>query len=244
MRSRDFRRIARESLGGIFSGNWLNGVLSYFLYGIILSAASSILGPFGVIATGPLTVGLCTAFLGFVRRQNTDAVSSLFVAFNDRFITNALTGLVHGFFVTIGFFFFFFPGIIVYYMLSMTYYVRADKPDISLMDAMRESARLMKGKKWKLFKLHFSFIGWYFVVMLFTFGIGIYWLIPYVQSAEAAFYNSLVSEPVEYGSSYSHSSYSAPEPITIKKPTPTPIAITTPTSSEEPEQSKPQSTKD
>ena len=76
-------------------------------------------------------------------------------------------------------------------MLSMTFYIRADHPEYSVTEAMGESARLMKGNKWRLFKLYFSFIGWHIVGML-TFGIGYFWITPYIQASEATFYKTLV----------------------------------------------------
>jgi uncharacterized membrane protein len=48
----------------------------------------------------------------------------------------------------------------------------------------------MKGHKMKLFLLDLSFIGWS-LLCIFTLGIGLLWLIPYMQSARAAFYEDL-----------------------------------------------------
>ena len=45
----------------------------------------------------------------------------------------------------------------------------------------------MNGKKWKLFCLHFSFIGWAILSVL-TFGIGFLFLMPYMQASITAFY--------------------------------------------------------
>ena len=55
------------------------------------------------------------------------------------------------------------------------------------MDAIRESKRLMRGNKWRLFCLGFSFIGWELLGAL-TMGIGYFWINPYRQMAETAFY--------------------------------------------------------
>ena len=49
---------------------------------------------------------------------------------------------------------------------------------------------MMKGHKWSLFCLRFSFIGW-IIVSMFTLGLGTLWVIPYEQTATAAFYNEL-----------------------------------------------------
>lgn len=54
----------------------------------------------------------------------------------------------------------------------------------------------MKGNKWRLLCLDFSFIGWD-ILSAFTLGIGDLWLTPYRSAAAAAFYRELV--PLEKG---------------------------------------------
>ena len=63
-------------------------------------------------------------------------------------------------------------------------------------DAITRSKELMKGNKWRLFCLDFSFIGWD-ILSAFTLGIGDLWLTPYRSAAAAAFYRELV--PLEKG---------------------------------------------
>lgn len=95
--------------------------------------------------------------------------------------------IVMGFFIFLWSLLFIIPGIIATYRYAMVPYLIAEFPDLTVMDAMRESKRLMKGNKWRLFCLGFSFIGWVFVALL-TFGIGFLWVEPYMQAANAAFY--------------------------------------------------------
>lgn len=44
---------------------------------------------------------------------------------------------------------------------AMAPYLLADHPDDGAGAAVRRSVEMMQGKKWELFKLQFSFIGWY-----------------------------------------------------------------------------------
>ncbi len=74
---------------------------------------------------------------------------------------------------------------------SMCYYILADHPDMKAKAVLKESKRLMKGHKWRLFCLRLSFIGWIFL-SLFSCGIGLLWVGPYMQAAETAFYRELV----------------------------------------------------
>ena len=79
------------------------------------------------------------------------------------------------------------PGIIASYRYAMMPYLMAEFPELSALDAMRESKRLMRGNKWRLFCLQLSFLGWLLLGCL-TLGIGLLWVYPYQSAAEAAFY--------------------------------------------------------
>lgn len=88
------------------------------------------------------------------------------------------------------------PGIVAAYSYAMTPYLMAEFQDLGTMDALRESKRLMKGNRFRLFCLHFSFIGWAILAVL-TFGIGDLWLSPYVEAATAAFYMDVTGRSEE-----------------------------------------------
>ena len=92
-----------------------------------------------------------------------------------------------GLFVFLWTLLFVFPGIVAAYRYAMVPYLMAEFPELRVMEAIRESKRLMKGNKWRLFCLHFSFIGWDLLCTL-TMGIGYLWLNPYRMVAETAFY--------------------------------------------------------
>lgn len=110
------------------------------------------------------------------------------------------------------------PGIIKSFAYAMTPYILAEHPEMTANEAIGESISLMHGHKWRLFKLHLSFIGWGFLValppcivflpvlfsdaplskaiiaMLFAIPLsaGNLFLRPYTEAAQAAFYRSLV----------------------------------------------------
>jgi len=54
----------------------------------------------------------------------------------------------------------------------------------------------MKGNRGKYFSLEFSFIGWA-ILAAFTFGIGMLWLMPYMQIAAIYLYEHLVNPKAE-----------------------------------------------
>lgn len=91
----------------------------------------------------------------------------------------------------------------VSYTYSMAHILMADYPGIGAIQAMRLSRLMMKGKKWRLFCLDFSFIGWYLLGACAC-GLGAYIVTPYQYAARAAFYHEIsnrnVPEDVEFPS--------------------------------------------
>ena len=85
------------------------------------------------------------------------------------------------------------PGIVKFYAYAMTPYILIDNPELSANQAINLSKKMMKGHKFDLFFLHLSFIGWYFL-SIFTFGIGLLWLMPYMMTAQAEFYQDVRKE--------------------------------------------------
>ncbi|MCD8019618.1 MAG: DUF975 family protein [Clostridiales bacterium] len=82
------------------------------------------------------------------------------------------------------------PGIIKSYSYAMVPYILEEKPGFTARQAMKISTRMMRGHKWQLFCLRFSFIGWYILCIL-TAGLGLLFVIPYKNVAEAVFYNEI-----------------------------------------------------
>lgn len=72
-----------------------------------------------------------------------------------------------------------------YYCLSP--YLLYDNPNMTGKEIVELSESLMKNQRGNLFVLQLSFIGWA-ILSIFTCGIGILFLIPYINFAEVAFY--------------------------------------------------------
>lgn len=79
------------------------------------------------------------------------------------------------------------PGFIATFKYAMAPFVLAENPEMTASEAITASKELMKGNKFRLFCLSFSFIGWMFLVVL-TLGLGNLFLIPYMEASFAAFY--------------------------------------------------------
>ena len=134
------------------------------------------------------TVGLCNYFI-----KNTNSKPSFadaFSGFKVKYGRNVGTLLLLAVKVVLWSFVFIIPGIIKTYEYAIIPYILADDAEISSKDAFKKAKQMMKGNKWRLFKLEFSFIGWFLLCVL-TLGIGTLFLIPYVNAATAEFYVEL-----------------------------------------------------
>ena len=157
----------------------LNGV-------VIISAIIGLL--LGIFITSPVTVGLCNYFI-----KNTDSKPSFkdaFSGFKVKYGRNIGTLLLVGIKTVLWTLLFIIPGIIKTYEYAIIPYILADDPEISSKDAFKKAKQMMKGNKWRLFKLEFSFIGWFLLCVL-TLGLGTFFLIPYINAATAEFYVEL-----------------------------------------------------
>jgi len=88
-------------------------------------------------------------------------------------------------------------GVIVLIILmlawSMTIFILADDMDIRVMDAIRQSRRMMKGNLWRLFLLCLSFVAWILFGFL-SFLIGLLWIVPYMTQSLTCFYLDLLPD--------------------------------------------------
>ena len=90
------------------------------------------------------------------------------------------------------------PGIVKAYAYSMAYYIKLDHPDYGWKACIDESRRLMDGHKWEKFVLDLSFLGWIIVGSL-CLGIGMLWVTPYMEAANAQFYEYVRTCPSVMG---------------------------------------------
>ena len=95
------------------------------------------------------------------------------------------------------------PGIIASYRYRMALYLIIEHPEMSVLECIRESSRMMKGHKAELFIMHLSFIGWYLLMGLPYVGYAAQiWVMPYYQITNALYYRYLygITHREYYGS--------------------------------------------
>jgi len=115
-----------------------------------------------------------------------------------------LISIIASFFIFMWSLLFIIPGIAAIYRYRQAYYILLDDPDKGVLQCIRESKRMMAGKKLDLFFLDLSFIGWVLVdniiILLlpvpFALPIISIWLAPYLGLSRALYYNQLVENLV------------------------------------------------
>ena len=135
----------------------------------------------------PLTLGYSVAHKDLL--QNGDAAitrNTIRHAFSD-YVRNAVSILLVYVYTALWTLLLIVPGIVKGLAYSLTPFIVKDNPQLSPNQAINLSMKMMKGHKFDLFYLYLSFIGWILLAML-TLGIGLLWVIPYMQTSMAAFY--------------------------------------------------------
>ena len=80
------------------------------------------------------------------------------------------------------------PGIIASYRYRMALYLIIEHPEMSVLECIRESSRMMKGHKAELFIMDLSFIGWYLLMGLPYVGYAAQiWVMPYYEITNALY---------------------------------------------------------
>lgn len=143
---------------------------------------------FGFIIAAPIQLSFVKLELGMTKNENIK-VSGLIEGYKRTGACIALTLLIQ-IFVMLWSLLLLIPGIIKSLSYSMAFYVLADNPQMSAMEALNESKEIMKGHKWEFFVLNLSFILWILLGAI-TFGLGFIYVMPYMRATTANFYNSI-----------------------------------------------------
>lgn len=172
------------------AGGWVPELNAFIvggaIYMIVLALAmAAVLFVLGSV----ISLGYSRFNLELVDRQNEAQIGTLFGYF-PHWKKAAIAKLLQSVYVVLWSLLFVIPGIMASYSYAMTPYILAENPEMAPREAIARSKEMMYGNRWRLFCLHFSFIGWAFLSML-TFGIGNLWLTPYQQASVAAFYREV-----------------------------------------------------
>ncbi len=183
----EIRKHAREQL----SGKWGLAVLV-----TLISSAISLIVQYdetigliiSIIIGGPLLAGVTLVFLKIARKEHVEW-TEMFSGFQ-RFVQFFVLYVLSGILLILWTLLLIVPGIIAALRYSQAYFLMLDDPNLEALDAIKMSSKMMYGYKGQLFMLYLSFIGW-FLLCILTLGIGLLFLVPYVTTAQANFYEQL-----------------------------------------------------
>lgn len=186
----ELRAEARQAL----QGKWPMAAVAALIYSVVAGGLSAI----------PFIGGLCSLFVGLpiaygftivmfeVYKGKDIDFGVLFEGFQD-YSRIFVTKLLQGIYTALWSLLLLIPGIIKYYSYAMTDYILKEEPAMKNNEAIEKSMAMMENNKMKLFMLDLSFIGWA-ILSIITFGIGFFFLQPYMQVARAAFYEDLKAQ--------------------------------------------------
>ena len=206
-----------EALAAL-KGNWAPAVLATLVYYLLtlflispyevavfrtnsadimgLMAASRWYGVFFlgmILVIGPFLVGYVNSFKKLLVEGDDRITANSFREGFKPYWRSVWAYLFRGILITLWSLLLVIPGIIKSLSYAMTMYIVKDHPELTVNEAIDLSKVMMYGHKYDLFYLYISFIGWYLLSIL-TLGIGTFWLMPYIETAQASFYEDVKAE--------------------------------------------------
>lgn len=176
---------SKEQIKGKLGKLFLVSCISSLLAGAMGAPIYAML-LFSVILVSPaLAMGMNKVYLalasgeGLKMERLLDGFDHWWAAFKVQFLSSLYKGLWSMLFVI--------PGIVKHFSYAMAPFIIAENPELDADDAITLSRKMMKGYKWKLFTLEFSFIGWHLLNM-YTAGIASIYVSPYLSAARTNFY--------------------------------------------------------
>ena len=207
MSNQDYKNAALSAL----KGNWAPAVLAATIFYLITLAvivpnecATFFWQDKALLCSGgtlilrvflyyPLEVGFYWAFRLLLVNGDNDVTANAFRAAFGNYLHNVWGYVLMEIKIFLWALLLFIPGIIKSFAYAVTPYILAENPEMRAIDAIHRSQDMMRGHKFDLFYLVLSFLGW-MLLCIPTLGIGLLWLIPYMKTTMAAFYEDVKSQ--------------------------------------------------
>ena len=182
--------IAIESILSNIFGGTININLSDIesLQSIKVPSSTYVNSGIVTILTGILGAGYLKYILNFVRTGKFET-NTIINIIKEKWLNILIAEILTSIIITVGFVFFVIPGIILSLAYTMVTYLVIET-DVDGNDALKESREMMKGHKFEYFIFILSFIGW-MILVPFTLGLLLIWLVPYMIVAEAIYFDKL-----------------------------------------------------
>ncbi|MEI6866828.1 DUF975 family protein [Flavicella sp.] len=157
----------------------------------IIAEQYPIMAIVSLVISGSVGVGLSKFSLRISRNEEASFENyfSGFSNFSNSFLAFFLKTII----VVGGLLLFIVPGVIATTALGMTYFILSEDDSISATDALKKSHEMMEGHKMEYFFLFLRYLG-LGILCVFTLGIGLFWLLPYIYVSNAKFYDQIKDE--------------------------------------------------
>ena len=184
-----------SDLNAMMATGDIEGIMNFYSNMTSWSSLGSLLQ---VFVYSVVSLGFMNAFLKLLREGDDRLTANTFrIAFRNYW--HKVWGMfLMGLFILLWSLLLIIPGIVKSFSYAMTPYILEERPELSAGEAIDHSRAMMKGHKFDLFWLYLSFIGWAFLC-IFTLGIGLLWLVPYMQTSVAAFYEDVKADYEQNG---------------------------------------------
>ncbi|MBE6394422.1 MAG: DUF975 family protein [Lentisphaerae bacterium] len=189
-----FSELSKLSWNSLKGKRWF--ALGISLFSVVIYYSAQNIPKIGWLTgylLAPLTAGTALFWLKIIRNEQL-GWNVIFTPFNQylRFVWANLRVLI---FTILWGLLLIIPGIIAGYRYSMTFFVMLDNPECSVKEAMTESSQIMYGHKMQLFGygilLGLITLG----ATVITLGVALFWLLPWLGTFYAAFYDSIRRQP-------------------------------------------------
>ena len=207
--NQDYKNAALAAL----KGNWAPAIVATIIYlavTVIVSLLSEIYDPetssgavagltllgwllLSIFGSVPLGVGYFNSLNLLLLEDNNQVTGNMLKIGYGNILRNVGGMFLVGLFTFLWTLLLIIPGIIKSLAYSMTPFILKDYPELSANQAINLSMKMMEGRKFDLFYLYLSFIGWGILALL-TLGIGSLWLMPYMYTSMASFYQNVKNE--------------------------------------------------
>lgn len=170
----ELKSMAKEQIRGNIGPLFL----CFLVYSLITGASSfTYVGP--IVVAPPLILGLVMLFLDLTKGEK-PTLEKMFKGFQI-FGKSILLSLAISIFTCLWSLLLIVPGVIKSISYSFAWFILAENPQMSAMDAIRASKEMTNGHKMDLFVLYLSFIPWMLLGTI-TFGLAYIYVAPYMSA--------------------------------------------------------------
>lgn len=169
-----------------------------------LGVSSGLLNVIGTVLS-PLLITLFGFYIAFVRKNPQDELKlgaelgHLFkVSFNGTYIKKLVLYLLVTVIQVVLTCCLLVPGIIFYYSSYFSYQLMCEFPNLKPSEAIKLSRKIVRGNRTELFVLDLSFFWWYILCGV-TCGIALVYVIPYIMTTRALYYENFRIRALEQG---------------------------------------------